>query len=96
MAHADLKTAIKRLHNCRASHIEDVMVVEKFGSDTVWEGIVSVFDLQDHPTAKRAYAWSHSIDNSTKKKFYAVLHQGIIDSPEKAVRASIIQDYKTQ
>lgn len=89
-----LRGAVEQLHNCHASYVEDVIVVENFGSDTVWEGVVSVFDLKDHPTAKRAYAWSHAIEGSTKRKFYAVLHQGKIDSPLKAVQASILQDYK--
>ena len=26
---------------------------------TVWEGIVEVFDLRDHPEASRAYAWAY-------------------------------------
>lgn len=52
-----------------------------------------MFDLQGHPTANRAYAWSHEIDNSKKRKFYAVLHQGKIDSPPKAVKAAIINEY---
>ncbi len=92
----DLQRAIERLHNCRASYIEDVIVVEKFGLDTAWEGIVAVFDLQNHPTANRAYAWSHEIEGSKKRKYYAVLHQGKIDSPEKAVRAAIVQDAKSK
>jgi hypothetical protein len=91
----DLKKAIENLHNCRASHIEDVIVLEKFGSDTVWEGTVSIFDLKDHPKATKCYAWSSPIDGSTKRRYYAVLHIPPIDSPEKAVRASIVQDFKT-
>jgi hypothetical protein len=31
----DLKTAVERLHNCTASFIEDIVVVEKFGKETV-------------------------------------------------------------
>ena len=71
----DLKAAIKKLHDCQATHVEDIAVIEKFGQDTVWEGIVQVFDLIDHPTAKRCYAWSHAVEGSSKRKFYAVLHQ---------------------
>lgn len=90
----DLKKTIERLHHCNASHLEDVVVIEKFGSDTVWEGMVSVFELKDHPKATKCYAWSSSIDGSTKRRYYAVLHIPPIDSPEKAIRASIIQDFK--
>ena len=65
-----------------------------FEGDTVWEGVVEVFDLIDHPTAKRCYAWSHAIDGSTKRKFIAVLHQGPVDSPRNAVKAAIVGGYK--
>jgi len=39
--------------------------------------------------------WSSPIEGSTKRRYYAVLHVPPIDSPEKAVRAAIVQDYKT-
>jgi len=91
----DLKKAIENLHNCHASHIEDAIVLEKFGADTVWEGTVSIFELKGHPYATKCYAWSSPIDGSTKRRCYAVLHIPPIDSPEKAVRASIAQDHKT-
>jgi hypothetical protein len=90
----DLKRAIEKLHTCQASHIEDVTVLEKFGSDTVWEGTVSIFDLKGHPKATMCYAWSSPIGESTKRRYYAVLHIPPVDSPEKAVRASIVQDHK--
>lgn len=91
----NLKKTIENLHNCHASHIEDVIVVEKFGSDTVWEGAVSVFALKGHTKADKCYAWSSPIEESTKRRYYAVLHLPPVDSPEKAVRASIVQDHKT-
>jgi hypothetical protein len=91
----DLKKAIELLHHCRALYVEDVIVVEKFGSDTVWEGTVSVFDLKGHPQTNKCYAWSSPIDGSTKRRYYTVLHLPPVDSPEKAVRASIVQDHKT-
>ena len=91
----ELKTAVERLHDCKASFVEDVVVVEKFGDKTVWSGSVSVFDLQGHPNATRAYAWSSPIEGSTKRRYYAVLHVPPVDSPVKAVRASIVRDQKT-
>lgn len=92
----DLKKAVERLHQCQASFIEDVAVLEKFGEQTVWSGIVSVFSLKGHPQASRCYAWSSPIDGSTKRRYYAVLHIPPIDSPEKAVRASIVHDHKNK
>ena len=71
-------------------------VKEEFEGQTAWEGIVHVFDLADHTEADRCYAWSSPIDGSEKRKFYAVLHIPPVDSPEKAVRASIIQDHRNK
>jgi hypothetical protein len=38
--------------------------------------------------------WSHGLDKSKKRRFFAVLHEGVIDSPEKAVRVAIVQDHR--
>ncbi len=81
----ELKTAVEHLHDCKASFIEDVVVVEKFGDKTAWSGTVSVYSLEGHPRATRAYAWSSPIEGSTKRRYYAVLHVPPVDSPEKAV-----------
>jgi hypothetical protein len=90
----ELKKAAEKLCCCQVSFVEDVVVLEKFGSDTVWEGIVSVFDLKGHSEATRCYAWSSQIEGSKKRKYYVVLHILPVDSPEKAVRASIAHDFK--
>jgi len=91
---SDLITAVERLHNCKASFIEDVVVLEKFGDQTVWNGTVSVFSIEGNPQATTAYAWSSPIEGSTKRRYYAVLHIPPVDSPEGAVRASIVRDHK--
>jgi len=90
----DLNRAVERLHHCQATFLEDVVVMEKFGKETVWSGIVSVFEIRGHSQATKCYAWSSSIEGSTKRRYYAVLHIPPVDSPEKAVRASIIHDQK--
>lgn len=64
---------------------------ETFQGQTIWEATVEVFDLAGHPTAKRCYAWSHATTGK-KRRFVAVLHQGPVDSPEKAVRAAIVRE----
>jgi len=79
----DLKQAAEKLHNCRASHIEDVIASEKFGQDTVWGGVVSVFEIKGHDKADKCYAWSSPIEGSKKRRFYAVLNIRPVDSPEK-------------
>jgi hypothetical protein len=67
-------------------------VKETFNGKTVWEGTVHVFDLEGHPKATRAYAWSSPIEGSDKRRFYAVLHLGGIRSPLDAVRAAIVSE----
>src|SRR5690242_17635950 len=92
---AELASAIETLHGGKATHVQSAPVLEAFDGRPVWEGVVHVFDLAAHPKASRAYAWSSPIEGSSKRKFYAVLHLPPIDSPQKAVRASIIADAKT-
>ena len=55
---------------------------------------VHVFDIEGHPKATRAYAWSSPIEGSDKRRFFAVLHMGAIDSPLAAVRAAIIAEHR--
>lgn len=89
----DLKQAVERLHECKASLQKVVIIHEDFNGKTVWEGSVSVFSV-DHPDADICYAWSSPVEGSDRRKFYAVLHIPPVDSPEKAVRASIVADHK--
>jgi len=94
-----LQKAILNLHGCKATWVKSVPVKEVFEGETVWEGVVQVFNLINHPKAKRCYSWSHGLDDSKKRRFFAVLHQKPVDSPEKAVRATIVRDqsyYGTQ
>ncbi len=88
-----LEEAIRHMHGCEPTFVESVPVREAFNGKTIWEGEVQVFDVKGHKSATRVYAWSHATDGS-KRKFYAVLHEGPIDSPVKAVRASIVADAK--
>jgi hypothetical protein len=56
--------------------------------------LFEVFDLENHPTANRAYAWSHRIGHSRKRCFFAVLHQGSVKSARDAVRAVIVNEFR--
>jgi hypothetical protein len=91
-----LQKVILDLHGCTSKWIEPVPIEETFEGETVWEGVVQVFEIKGHPKATRCYGWSHGLDDSKKRRFFAVLHQGPVDSPEKAVRAAIVQNYKTR
>jgi hypothetical protein len=89
-----LRDAVQNMHGGTATLTQSVPVCETFEDKTVWEGVVHVFDLTGHPTATRAYAWSSPIEGSTKRRFFAVLHQPPVDSPQAAVRAAIVAEQR--
>ena len=88
----ELKRAVEAQHGCKATVFQSVPIKETFGRNTVWEGVVHVFSLTGHPTAKRAYAWSSLIEGSDKRQFFAVLHQSPITSPVEAVRSAMVAE----
>ncbi len=87
-----LKQAVEGQHGGKAVLIDALPVKEVFQSQPVWEGVVHVFNLEGHPKATSAYAWSSPVDGSDKRRFYAVLHLGGIRSPLEAVRAAIVAE----
>src|SRR5438309_8499708 len=91
----ELQDVIRRVHGVESEHVESVPVKETFKGDTVWEGVVEVFSLKDHPTAQRAYAWSHDTnDPQNPLRHVAVLHLHPIKSAQDAVRAAIVQEFR--
>jgi hypothetical protein len=92
----DLREAIHKLHGAKATHRESVPVKEVFNGKTVWEGIVEVFHLEGHPKANTAYAWFHDTGDPAKPaKQITVLHVPPVVSPITAVRAFIIQEFRS-
>ena len=89
-----LREAVENMHGCKAKYVQAVPVKETFEGATVWEGVVHVFDLTDNPQATRAYAWSYPVEGSDKRRFFAVLHIGKIDSPQATVRAAIVAEHR--
>lgn len=89
-----LKQAVEQMHGASATLVQSVPVHETIEGKPVWEGVVHVFDLTGHPTVSRAYAWSSPIEGSTKRRFFAVLHQPPVDSPQAAVRAAIVAEQR--
>ena len=61
--------------------------MEEFRGQTVWDGVVELFELTGHPQAKRCYAWSF-IDNG-EPRYVAVLELPPVNSPRAAVQAAI-------
>ncbi len=88
-----LLIAVQELHQCGAVWRETVPVHEVFHGKTVWHGQVEVFDLNGHPKAKRAYAWSHREGpNDQGERFVAVLEIPPVKDAKTAMQASIIKD----
>jgi hypothetical protein len=91
----ELRDVIRRVHGAEAKHVESVPVKEMFRGETVWEGIVEVFELIGHPTAVRVYAWGHDTDDpKTPRRHVTVLHLHPIKSAEDAVKAAIVQEFR--
>src|SRR3954468_24554525 len=90
----ELKKAVESQHGGFAHFVQFVPVAEKFRGDVVWNGTVAIFDLKSSPSGcDRAYAWSYELPDG-KRRFFAVLHTGPIDSPAAAVRAAIVAEQR--
>ena len=51
--------------------------------------------VQESITAAAYYGYeSWPIEGSTKRRFFAVLHETPVDSPQAAVRAAIVEEYR--
>ncbi|MGD0100024.1 MAG: hypothetical protein ABSC60_06735 [Acidobacteriota bacterium] len=92
----ELKDVIRKLHGVESSHVKSVPVKETFQGKTVWEGMVEVFDLIDHPKAPKVYAWAHDTDDPDHpRRHVTVLHLGPVTSAITAVRAAIVQEFRS-
>jgi len=96
MSHIDtLREAIHKLHGAHATHRESVPVKEVFQGETVWDGIVEVFDLHGHPKTDTAYAWLHDTGDPARDfQHVTVLHLHPALSPAAAVRAFLVQEFR--
>src|SRR5664279_3282978 len=91
----ELQDVIRRLHGVESSHIEAVPVKAEFGGQIVWDGKVEVCKLHGHPKANKAYAWAHDTDNPQRpRRHVTVLHIPPVTSPQLAVKAAIVQEYR--
>jgi hypothetical protein len=55
---------------------------------------VEVFELHGHPNAERVCAWAHETDGP-KRKNVTVLHIAPVTSAAAAVRAAIVQEFRS-
>jgi hypothetical protein len=83
-----LQAVIRVMHGCDSRYIESVPVHESFEGKTAWQGTVEVFELINHPKAKRCYIWQHDDGEGTIRSM-AVLEIPPVDSPQAAVKVAI-------
>ena len=87
-----LKRVVESQHGGIATFLQAVRVSGGKGDakadPSEWDGVVHIFELKDHPKAKRAYAWSSPVKGSTRTRLFAVLHMGRVTGPVEAVKAA--------
>ena len=92
----ELRDVIRHLHGVESRHLESVPVKEMHGGKVVWDGVVEVFELIGHPSANTLYAWAHETDDPERPvRHVTILHSHPITSAEMAVRAFIIQEFRS-
>ena len=68
---------------------------EAFAGKTVWEGVVEVFDLRNHPKAKRVYVWAQDTGNPERPvRHVTVLHIPPVTSAILAAKAAILEELR--
>ena len=87
-----LQMVIRQLHGADSKHLGAADVLEAFQGRTVWEGRVELFELLNHPKAKRCYAWSnHDPEN---EQMTAVLEVPPVKNANDAVKVYIVNQAK--
>ena len=85
-----IKRAVERTVEGAVVHVESVPVVETFGGQIGWEGVVEVFELcdpsQDDPD--KAYGWA--VESDQGPQYVAVKGAPPVDSPLAAVRVWVV------
>jgi len=85
-----LKQVIFHLHNAGATWVASVPVQEVFKGKTLWKGEVEVFDLADHPKAKRCYGWTHG----EPEEFITILELPPVTDAQSAVKVGVSYQIK--
>ena len=85
-----LKQVIFHLHKSGANHIGSVPVEEIFKSKTLWKGDVEVFELTEHPKAKRCYGWTYG----QPEEFITILEIPPVIDAQSAVKVGVSYQIK--
>jgi hypothetical protein len=92
----ELQEFIQKMYGVQSMHIDSLRVTQVLQDDTVWDGVIEIFELYRHPKAPIVYAWAQDPNKpGMPRKYFAVLHLNSIDSPEAAVKAAIVQQRRT-
>jgi hypothetical protein len=92
------KQEIWAVHGAAARHIETVRVREviRYAASpyemVLWDGEVAVYEITGHPKATRCYAWTGK--DWHKPKTTTVLEMPPVDSPQAAVRDTLVATLK--
>lgn len=90
---AELRSTIRRLHKCEASHSRTEHVREVVNGQVMWDGNVEVFALLGHDDALRCYAWGH-LHEDGQWEVTTVLAIPPVVSAQSAVLAAFIARVK--
>jgi hypothetical protein len=83
-----LQVLIHDLHGTHSKWLKSIYVFESYQGKTVWEGDVELFELTNHPTAKRCYAWSNQDPES--QPMTPVLELPPVNNASDAVKVYIV------
>jgi hypothetical protein len=87
----DLKLAVEVAHGFIAIHLYSVPVRLPLTHDQIWRGVVEVFMILGHPATKTVYAWTEPREDlESAPKHITMLHLPPVDSPQSAVRQSLL------
>lgn len=91
-----IRRAVEEMEGCEAQHVMSQPILELYNSQPVWDGVVEVFDLTNHPKADqdsfspfRAYAWEAKNDKGDTE-YTVVLGLPPIRTPRDAVKAAVV------
>jgi hypothetical protein len=84
---------IERRYDCKAEHVNSVRVTEMIGFKKTWQGVVEVFEITDHPEAKRCYTWRSFA--GSEPEYVTILEIPPVSSAQTAVRAAIATGQQT-
>jgi hypothetical protein len=93
----ELQQAIERKQHCRASLLESRVVKVRYtdGGEPV-SRFIKTFALQDHPTARRAYAWERGENPHPAEPDYTMVLAGAgVNSAEDALRQKLREIFRS-